>query len=62
MTLIEVVESKPYLWDKRADCFKDKIEKQKAWKELYVFLEEDFQQKNKKIVQVIHLVIVIIIF
>ncbi|KAK9688508.1 BESS motif [Popillia japonica] len=46
-TLIELVESKPCLWDKTADCFKDKIEKQKAWKEVYTFLE-DFSQKEKK--------------
>lgn len=48
VTLIELVESKPCLWDKTADCFKDKIEKQKAWKEVYTFLEEDFPQKEKK--------------
>ncbi|KAF5293127.1 hypothetical protein FQA39_LY13737 [Lamprigera yunnana] len=45
--LIELIESKPCLWDKTANCFKDKIEKQKAWKEVYVHLEEDLQEKNK---------------
>ena len=45
--LIELVESRPCLWDKTADCFKDKIEKQKAWREVYVFLEEDFLGKDK---------------
>ena len=30
------------------DCFKNKIEKQKAWREVYVFLEEEFLGKDKK--------------
>ena len=47
-TLIELVESRPCLWDKTADCFKEKIEKQKAWREVYVFLEEEFLGKDKK--------------
>ena len=46
VTLIELVESS--LWDKTADCFKDKIEKRKAWREVYVFLEEVFLDKDKK--------------
>ena len=29
VTLIELVERRPCLWDKTADCFKDKIEKQR---------------------------------
>ena len=48
VTLIELVESRPCLWDKTADCFKVKIEKQKAWREVYVFLEEKFLGKDKK--------------
>lgn len=48
VTLIELVESKPCLWDKTADVFKDRIEKQKAWNEVYAFFEEDFAQKDKK--------------
>lgn len=47
-TLIELVESKPCLWDKTAECFKDRIEKHKAWREVFAFLEEDFQGKEKK--------------
>jgi hypothetical protein len=41
-TLIELVESRPCLWDKAADCFKDKVEKCKEWREVYQFLEDDF--------------------
>ena len=48
VTLIELIESRPCLWEKNADCFKDKIEKQKAWREVYVFLEEEFLDWNKK--------------
>ena len=48
VTLIELVESRPCLWDKAAACFKDKIEKQKAWREVYVLLEEEFLDKEKK--------------
>jgi hypothetical protein len=48
LILIEFVESKPCLWDKTTDCFKDKLEKQKAWMEVYTFLEQDFLQMDKK--------------
>ena len=34
--------------DKTADCFKDKIEKQKTCREVYVFLKEEFLDKDKK--------------
>ena len=47
-TIIELVDSRPCLWDKTSDCFKDTIEKQKAWREVYVFLEEEFLGKDKK--------------
>ena len=48
VTLIKLIETRPCLWDKTADCFKDEIEKQKAWREVYVFLEEEFLGKDKK--------------
>lgn len=48
VTLIELIESKPCLWDKTADSFKDRVEKQNAWKEVYTFLEEDYLEKDKK--------------
>lgn len=48
VTLIELIESKPCIWDKTADAFKDKFEKQKAWKEVYTFLEEDYLEMDKK--------------
>ena len=48
ITLIELVESRTCLWDKTADCFKDTTKKQKAWREVYVFLEEEFLDKDKK--------------
>jgi len=33
-TLIELIESKPCLWDKTSDSYNDKIEKSKAWREI----------------------------
>jgi len=45
-TLIELIESKPCLWDKTSDSYKDKIEKLKAWKEICAFLEGDFHQMD----------------
>jgi hypothetical protein len=47
-TLIELVESKPCLWDKTSDISKDKIEKWKAWREISTFLEGDFHQMQTK--------------
>jgi hypothetical protein len=34
-TLIELIESKPCLWDKTSDICKDKIEKSEAWREFF---------------------------
>ena len=49
VTLIELVEGRPCLWDKSAECFKDKIEKKtEAWGEVYVVLEEEFDKDKKE--------------
>ena len=45
-TLIDLIESKPCLWDKTSDSYKDKIEKSKAWREICAFLEGDFSQNG----------------
>jgi len=45
---IELIESKPCLWDKASDSYKDKIEKSKAWREICAFLEGDFHQMDIK--------------
>jgi len=47
-TLIVLIESKPCLWDKTSDSYKDKIEKSKAWREICPFLEDDFHQMDGK--------------
>jgi len=44
--LIELIESKPCLWDKTSDSYKDKIEKSKAWREICADLEDDFHQTD----------------
>ena len=46
-TLIELIESKPCLWDKTSDNYKNKIEKLKAWREICAFLEGDFHQMDR---------------
>jgi len=46
-TLIELIASKPCLWDKTSDSYKDKIEKSKAWREICAFLKGDFYQMDR---------------
>jgi hypothetical protein len=47
-TLIKLIESKPCVWDKTSDSYKDKIEKSKALREICAFLEGDFHQMDTK--------------
>jgi hypothetical protein len=47
-TLIGLVESKPCLWDKTNDSYKNKIAKLKAWREICACLEGDFHQMDRK--------------
>ena len=49
--LIYLVEAGPVLWDKKEDIYKDRIETKKAWREVRICLQEDFEalsdvQKN----------------
>jgi len=49
--LISVVEARPVLWDKTDDIYKDRNETRKAWREVCMCLQEDFEtlgdiQKN----------------
>jgi hypothetical protein len=48
LTLIELVESRPCLWDKTSEEFKDRELKSKHWLEVCSFLEPDFQQLDRK--------------
>jgi hypothetical protein len=47
-TLIELIESKPCIWDKTCDIYKVKIVKAKAWREICAFLEGDFNEMDTK--------------
>jgi hypothetical protein len=47
-TLIELIESKPCIWDKTLDGYKDKIEKSKVWREICAFLGGDFHEMDTK--------------
>jgi hypothetical protein len=46
VTLIELVETRPCLWDKTSEEFKDRELKSKLWLEVYS-LEPDFQQLDR---------------
>ena len=48
LTLIELVETRPCLWDKTSEEFKDREFKSKLWLEVYSFLEPGFQQLDRK--------------
>jgi len=48
VTLIELVESRPCLWDKTSEEFKDRELKSKLWLEMYSFLEPNFLQLDRK--------------
>ena len=41
--LISLVEARPVLWDKTGDIYKDRNETKKAWREVCICLQEDFE-------------------
>jgi len=41
--LISLVEARPVLWDKTGDIYKDRKETKKAWREVCICLQEDFE-------------------
>jgi hypothetical protein len=47
-TLIELAESRPCLWDKTSEEFKDRELKRKLWLEVCSFLEPYFLQSDRK--------------
>jgi len=48
VTLIELVESRPCLWEKTSEEFKDRELKSKPWLEVYSVLEPNFLQLDRK--------------
>jgi hypothetical protein len=48
LTLTELVETRPCLWDKTSEGFKDREFNSKLWLEVYSFLEPGFQQLDRK--------------
>lgn len=46
INLCELVENRPCLWDKRHDDYRNNIVKEKAWKEIYSFLDDEFENKT----------------
>jgi len=41
--LMSLVEARPVLWDKTDDIYKDRNETKKAWREVCICLQEDFE-------------------
>ena len=48
VSLCELVESKPCLWDKQSDFYKNKIEREKAWEEFFMFLDDEYEGKTSQ--------------
>lgn len=46
--LIQLVEQHPVLWDQSLDLFKDREEKEKAWKAVATNFNEDWDQLEEK--------------
>lgn len=47
VTLIELVESKPCLWDKTSENNKNKILRDKSWQEIFQYLEDGYEQLSQ---------------
>jgi hypothetical protein len=41
--LISLVETRPVLWYKKDDIYKDRIEIKRVWREVCVCVQEDFE-------------------
>jgi hypothetical protein len=41
--LISLVKARPVLWDKTDDIYKDRNETIKVWREVCIYLQEDFE-------------------
>jgi hypothetical protein len=48
VTVIELVENRPCLWDKTSEEFRDRELKSKLWLEVCSFLEPHFLQLDRK--------------
>ena len=48
VTLIELVESRPCLWDKTSEEYNYRELKSKLWLEVYFFFEPNFLQLDRK--------------
>ena len=46
--LLSLVDAGPVLWDKTDDIYKDRIETKKAWRDVYVCLQKDFEALDVK--------------
>jgi hypothetical protein len=40
---ISLVEARPALWDKTDDIYRDRNETKKEWREVFIYLQDDFE-------------------
>ena len=45
--IIEIRE-RPELWDTSSEIYKDRNKKKEAWKEVLIYLFDDFEEKTKE--------------
>lgn len=47
VTLVELVESNPCIWDKTNESYRNKILREKSWQEIYMYLEDGYDQLSQ---------------
>lgn len=47
-TLIELVESRPPLWDKTKTEYRDRTIKRNKWNEVFIYFEKNYEEKSAK--------------
>lgn len=48
VTLIELIETKPCLWDKTNENSKNKILREQSWQEIFQYLENGYEQLSQR--------------
>ena len=44
--LCDLMESRPCLWDKRNANYLNRVEKEKAWEEIFKYLDDEYEIKT----------------
>lgn len=48
ITLVELIESKPCLWDKTSEDNKNKVIRERSWQEVFEYLEDGYMQMSQQ--------------